>query len=80
VVKIKIRENDFGDYDILEIEEREKIIEEIVKHYVHQALAEEILTAWLDRLEGDATAVQLELLDRHPEAVKFLDSITVIED
>jgi hypothetical protein len=46
---------------------------------LHEAIVEEFLDAWIDRLCGDATAPQVELLDRHPEAKDFLESITEVK-
>ena len=76
-MKIRTEPDGFGFLRV-KVEEKEKILEEL-KRRVPEALAEEVLTAWIDRLQGDATVYQVELLERFPEATKFLESITVTE-
>ena len=77
-MRIKAEVDGFGSLRVKAVEGREEILEEL-KRRVPEALAEEVLTAWIDRLTGDATVYQLELLERFPEATKFLESITVTE-
>jgi hypothetical protein len=78
-MKIRGRPDEFGYLTNVEVSGEEQILKELERRGVHKALAHLFLRAWLDRLYGDATAPQLELLDRHPEAKEFLESITEVE-
>jgi hypothetical protein len=75
-MKIRVRPDDFGSYEIIEIVDNESIIKEIENRGVLSVVAHDVLNAYLDRLRGVATAPQLELLDRYREALEFLESIT----
>jgi hypothetical protein len=79
-MRIKVRENSFGDYDILEVEERERILEEIVKCGVPQVLAEDFLNAYLDSLRGTLTKTQEKILFNYEydNAYSFLGEITEV--
>jgi hypothetical protein len=79
-MKIRIKENEFGDYDILFIEQREEILKEIVRRGVPQALAEDFLNAYLDSLRGTMTKEQEKLLLRYEfdYAYSFLGTITEV--
>jgi hypothetical protein len=79
-MRIKVRENSFGDYDILEVEEREKILEEIVKRGVPQVLAEDFFNAYLDSLRGTLTKTQEKILFKYEydNAYSFLGGITEV--
>jgi len=77
-MRIRTEIDEFGNLRVKSIEEEEQILEELVKRGV-QRLAKDVLRAWIDRLQGDATVYQVELLERHREATDFLESITVTE-
>jgi len=79
-VKIKVRENEFGDYDILGIEGREEILREITRRGVPQMLAEDFLNAYLDSLRGVLTKTQEKLLLRYEydDAYSFLGEVTEV--
>jgi len=77
-MRIKAEVDGFGNLRVKAVEDEEKILEEL-KRRVPEALAKDVLRAWIDRLQGDATVYQVELLERHREATDFLESITVTE-
>jgi len=79
-VKIRIKENEFGDYDIIEVKERAEIIREIVKRGVPEMLANDFLDAYLDSLRGTLTKMQEKLLLRYEfdSAYSFLGTITEV--
>jgi hypothetical protein len=75
-----VKENEFGDYDVLEIEEREEILREIVRRGVPKVLAEDFLNAYLDSLRNTLTKTQEKLLFNYEydDAYSFLAEITVV--
>ena len=79
-MRIKVRWNDLGDYDILEVEEREKILEEVVIRGVPQAIAEDFFNAYLDSLRGVLTKMQEKILFKYEydNAYSFLGEITEV--
>jgi len=73
-VKVWVDENGWGH---VECEDEEQIVAEIVKRFgVHEGLAGQLLRAFCDRLRGESTVYQDELLGNHPDVVEFLESIT----
>ena len=62
----------------VKVKEREKILAILRELNVFDA--ERCLQAWLDYITGDATVFQVDILRRNEDAVKFLDSITVVEE
>jgi hypothetical protein len=76
VMKILVKPDRFGNYEIERVVGKLKILSELDKRGVLPTVSNDVLEAYLDRLRGEATAPQLELLDRHREALQFLESIT----
>jgi hypothetical protein len=75
-MRILVKPDGFGNYDVERVIGRLTILSELERRGVLRAVASDILNAYLDRLRGEATAPQLELLLRHREALEFLESIT----
>jgi hypothetical protein len=75
-MRIEVRPDEFGFYDVVGVKNPEMILKELERRGVLPVVASDVLNAYLDRLRGEATAPQLELLDRHPEVREFLESIT----
>jgi hypothetical protein len=76
VGKIEVRADEFGFYDIAGIENHDAILKELERRGVLPVVSADVLNAYLARLRGEATIMELELLDRHREALEFLESIT----
>jgi pantothenate synthetase len=76
VMKIYVRPDQFGNYEVERVVGKLTILKELERRGVLPVVSPDVLNAYLDRLRGDATAPQLELLDRHREALEFLESIT----
>ena len=78
-MRIEVRPDEFGFYDVVGVKNPEMILKEIEKRGVLPAVSEELLNAYLARLRGEATIMELELLDRNRLAVEFLESITEVK-
>jgi len=63
-------------YEVVRVTGKLSILKELERRGVNPAVSNDILNAWLDRLRGEATAPQLELLLQHREVLDFLQSIT----
>jgi hypothetical protein len=75
-MRIEVRPDEFGFYDVVSVKKPEMILKEIEKRGVLPVVSLDVLNAYLARLRGEATVVELELLDRYREAREFLESIT----
>jgi hypothetical protein len=76
VMRILVKPDGFGNYEVEEVVGRLTILSELERRGVLPIMSADLLEAYLDRLRGEATAPQLELLLRHREALEFLESIT----
>jgi hypothetical protein len=76
VTKIYVKPDGFGSYEVVRVTGRLKILDELERRGVLPIVSADLLETYLDRLRGEATAPQLELLLRHREAIEFLESIT----
>jgi hypothetical protein len=76
VMRILVKPDGFGNYDVERVIGRLTILSELERRGVLPVISPDVLNAYLDRLRGEATAPQLELLDRNRKAVEFLESIT----